>query len=217
MGGAKDSGTALSLRHEHALMRSSGGNVCGVDEAGRGPLAGPVFAAAVILDPRHIPPGIDDSKKLTADARETLYAQILDSAQVGVAMIGVETIDRENILQATMMAMALAVSRLPAAPAAALIDGNRCPALACPSQPLVGGDGLSLSIAAASIVAKVARDRLMCELHGEFPHYSWSSNKGYGTREHVRALREHGPTCHHRRSFEPVRLALEAPRFRSTG
>ncbi|MGE0613128.1 MAG: ribonuclease HII [Hyphomicrobiales bacterium] len=223
MGGAKDSGNGQpagrpSLRHERALAKSAGGLVCGVDEAGRGPLAGPVFAAAVILDPKHIPAGIDDSKKLTAETRETLYAEIMRTAWVGIAFADVETIDRENILQASLMAMALAVSRLPAAPAAALIDGNRCPTgLPCPSQALIGGDGLSVTIAAASIVAKVARDRVMRELHEEFPLYGWSSNKGYGTPGHTRALREHGATLHHRRSFAPVRMALEATRIRLAG
>ncbi|MEC9367605.1 MAG: ribonuclease HII, partial [Pseudomonadota bacterium] len=153
------------MRHEQTLARRVGGLVCGVDEAGRGPWAGPLTAAAVILDPDNMPSGINDSKRLTALQREKLHDEIMSSAQVAVAQVEVAEIDRVNILQASMRAMAMAVSRLPCAPAAALIDGNRCPTLSCRAQALVGGDGQSLSIAAASIIAKVTRDRLMRALH----------------------------------------------------
>ncbi len=178
--------------------------VCGVDEAGRGPLAGPVVAAAVILDPAHLPPGLNDSKKLTAKRREALYDLIRDQAQVGVGMASVEEIDRINILAASMLAMARAVAALPATPAHALIDGNRSPELPCPATPVVKGDSRSLSIAAASIVAKVTRDRMMVEMAAEFPAYGFERHMGYGTKQHLEALEKAGACPHHRKSFAPV-------------
>ena len=178
--------------------------VAGVDEAGRGSWAGPVIAAAVILDPGRIPKGLDDSKKLSPVRRRDLMAQLMNAALTGVGSAGVADIDRFNILEATMLAMARAVDALPVAPAHALIDGNRIPTLACPATAVVGGDAACLSIAAASIVAKVTRDRMMADLARSYPDYGWQRNAGYGTREHARALERHGPTPHHRRSFSPV-------------
>jgi ribonuclease HII len=183
--------------------------ICGVDEAGRGPLAGPVFAAAVILDARRIPDGIDDSKKLTAAEREAAFARIRETAlAIGVGEASVDEIDLLNIRQATHLAMARAVHALALVPRFALVDGNDAPALACPCQTIVGGDALSLSIAAASIIAKVTRDRLMERLHETHPAYGWRNNKGYGTPEHLAALEVHGVTVHHRRSFSPIHNIL---------
>lgn len=182
--------------------------VAGVDEAGRGSWAGPVVAAAVILDPQEIPDGLDDSKKLSPARRRDLMARLLDVAWTGVGCASVREVDRLNILEATMLAMARAVNALPVAPAHTLIDGNRVPKLACPATAVIRGDAACLSIAAASIVAKVTRDRIMSGLSPDFPHYGWQRNAGYGTREHARALERHGVTPHHRRSFSPVsRLA----------
>ncbi len=182
--------------------------VAGVDEAGRGSWAGPVIAAAVILDPENIPDGLNDSKKLSPARRTALMARLMEAARTGVGCAGVADIDRLNILEATMLAMARAVEALPVMPAHALIDGNRLPKLACRATAVVRGDAACLSIAAASIVAKVTRDRIMADLSRSFPDYGWQRNAGYGTREHARALRDHGPTPHHRHSFSPVsRLA----------
>ncbi len=189
------------------MERRLGGVVCGIDEAGRGPWAGPVVAAAVILDPRRVPAGIDDSKRLTPAAREALFEALVASAIIGVGAASVGEIDRVNILQATLRAMERAVAALPRAPSAALVDGNRLPVLPCPATAVVGGDGLALSIAAASIVAKVTRDRLMRELAREYPAYGWDRNKGYGTSGHAAALARHGITPHHRLSFGPVHRA----------
>ena len=192
-------------RHEKRLLAGLEGLVCGVDEAGRGPLAGPVVAAAVILRHGRIPTGLNDSKKLTGEMRESLYPRIMEmAAAVGVGEASVGEIDLVNIRQATHLAMARAVRNLQVAAAFALVDGNDAPALPCPCQTLVGGDGISLSIAAASIVAKVVRDRMMVALHQEHPGYNWASNKGYGTPEHYSGLRAHGVTLHHRRSFAPI-------------
>jgi ribonuclease HII len=188
--------------------------VAGVDEVGRGPLAGPVVAAAVILDPLNLPTelaGLDDSKRLSPEAR-TGYAAILRRvALVGIGAASVVEIDRLNILQATLLAMQRAVAALRVAPDAVLVDGNRAPALACTVETLVGGDALSLSIAAASVVAKVLRDRAMCDLARRYSCYGWERNAGYPTAEHRAALLRHGVTPHHRRSFAPVRAALLAP------
>ena len=187
--------------------------LAGIDEAGRGPWAGPVVAAAVILDSGRLPPslrhGLDDSKKLSARRREELFAALPDHALIGVGQAGVDEIDRLNILRATLLAMARAVTALGATPAMALVDGNQPPDLPCPVRCVVGGDGISLSIAAASIVAKVTRDRLMTRLDLEFPVYGWRTNAGYGTREHRAALARHGVTPHHRRSFAPIRRLVE--------
>ncbi len=194
---------------EEKLQARHGGLIAGVDEAGRGPWAGPVVAVAVILDAAQRPDGLNDSKKLSHRTRERLHDEIYERAiAVGVGVADVARIDRDNILQATLWAMAQACAALPEAPAAALIDGNRCPALPCPAQALVRGDALSLSIAAASIIAKVTRDRMMVELAQAHPGYGWERNKGYGTREHSQALARFGVSEHHRRSFKPVRIAL---------
>lgn len=182
----------------------------GVDEAGRGPLAGPVCAAAVILDPACIPPGLDDSKRLSEAAREALVPLIEQQARAwAVAWASVEEIDRLNILQATMLAMRRAVAALDLVPTLALVDGNRCPdGLPCAGRPIVGGDALEPAISAASILAKVARDRDMRRLDQAYPQYGFARHKGYGTKAHIAALREHGPCDEHRRSFSPVRRLL---------
>jgi len=203
--------TLPDLTHERRLAKEYGGLVAGVDEAGRGPWAGPVVAAAVILEESAIPQGLNDSKKLTEARREKLFEPIMEGAFVGVGIIDVETIDRDNILNATFSAMAQAIENLPTPPAIALIDGNQCPPLTCPVQTLVKGDQLSLSISAASIIAKVTRDRLMCELAKDFPHYGFEKHKGYGTKAHQQALAEHGVTPHHRRSFKPIKKLIETP------
>src|SRR5271170_3061585 len=166
---------------ESRILSKTGGPVAGVDEAGRGPLAGPVVAAAVIFERKRIPRGLDDSKQMTEDAREQAYAGIMEMAlAVGVGEASVDEIDLVNIRQATHLAMARAVRALALAPVFALVDGNDAPALPCPCDTLVGGDGRSVSIAAASIIAKVTRDRMMAALHAEFPNYGWLRNKGYG-------------------------------------
>lgn len=195
-------------RHESRLLAKFPGPIAGVDEAGRGPLAGPVVAAAVILTKTRIPKGLNDSKKLSAARREALYAEIVACAIVGVGEASVDEIDLLNIRQATHLAMARAINALSQPPAYALVDGNDAPALACPCGTLVGGDGLSVSIAAASIVAKVTRDRLMTDLHTIHPGYGWNSNMGYGTEAHLAALKRLGPCAHHRRSFAPVHKML---------
>jgi len=190
--------------YEMRYVSEKGGMIAGVDEAGRGPLAGPVVAAAVILDVERIPDGLDDSKKLTAKCREEIYVHIMACAYVGVGIASVDEIDLVNIRQATHLAMARAVRALTAKPAFAVVDGNDAPPLPCPCDTLIGGDGLSLSIAAASIIAKVTRDRMMLSLHDEHPSYGWVTNMGYGTPAHLTALKKHGVTPHHRKSFAPV-------------
>ncbi|MDE3038765.1 MAG: ribonuclease HII [Pseudomonadota bacterium] len=194
---------------DFSFESSHGGIVAGVDEAGRGPWAGPVVAAAVILDPARLPDGVDDSKKVPAAKREMLYGLILASARTGVGMASAQEIDALNILQATMLAMQRAVASLGGLPDVALVDGNRAPKLPCPAQMIVGGDALCLSIAAASIIAKVTRDRIMQDLAEEFPYYGWETNAGYGTSAHQNGLREYGVTPHHRRSFAPIRALLQ--------
>jgi len=189
-------------------LASCEGWICGVDEAGRGPLAGPVVAAAVILDPAHPIAGLDDSKALSAKKRELLFVQIEQHALAFcVASASVEEIDRLNILQATMLAMQRAVEGLSITPALAQIDGNRCPPLAIPAQAIVGGDALVPAISAASILAKVTRDRLLVAMHEAHPQYGFDVHAGYGTARHMQALTEYGPCIHHRRSFAPVREA----------
>ncbi len=183
------------------------GTVAGVDEAGRGPLAGPVIAAAVILDRRHFPDGLNDSKQLTETARERLYDELMACAVFGIGSANVAEIDALNIHWATMLAMERAVAALGVAVDHVLVDGNRLPRWNREATAIVGGDGISLSIAAASIIAKVTRDRLMVGLDAEFPGYGWARNKGYGTAAHMRGLAALGVTDHHRRSFAPVRLA----------
>ena len=195
--------------YESRLLKTMAGPVCGVDEAGRGPLAGPVVAAAVILDRGRIPKGLNDSKLLDEETREDLYPRIMEMAvAVGVGEASVEEIDLVNIRQATHLAMARAVRALPVTAMFALVDGNDAPALPCKCDTLVKGDSRSLSIAAASIIAKVTRDRLMALLHDNHPVYGWRQNKGYGTPEHLTGLRAHGITVHHRRSFSPVHHIL---------
>ena len=187
------------------------GLIAGVDEAGRGPWAGPVVAAAAILDPAKLPQGINDSKKLTAAKREALFEHILASAHTGVGLASVEEIDRLNILGATKLAMCRAVEALGVVPDIALIDGNRAPeAMRCRVQTVIGGDAKSLSIAAASIIAKVTRDRIMEKLAREYPGYGWEKNAGYGTAAHQAGLASLGITPHHRQSFAPIRALLEA-------
>ncbi len=186
--------------------------VAGVDEVGRGPLAGPVTAAAVRLRPGRIPQGLADSKTLTSRRREALYAELLDVAEVSVAHASAAEIDRLNILQASHLAMCRALAGLPAPVDLALVDGNRLPTgMPCPGQAIVRGDALCVSIAAASIVAKVVRDRIMGALAQQHPGYGWERNAGYGTREHCQALLDLGPTPYHRRSFAPVRNILYQP------
>jgi len=195
--------------YESRLLKTMTGPICGVDEAGRGPLAGPVVAAAVILDRARFPKGLNDSKQLDEETREELFPLILDMAvAVGVGEASVDEIDLVNIRQATHLAMARAVRALKVSAAFALVDGNDPPALPCKCDTLVRGDGRSLSIAAASIIAKVTRDRLMTRLHHDHPGYNWCNNKGYGTPEHYSGLKRHGVTVHHRRSFAPIRQIL---------
>lgn len=194
------------------------GWVCGVDEAGRGPLAGPVFAAAVILDPAAPIEGLRDSKQLSAPRREALAVLIRERALAwAVASASAAEIDTLNILQATMLAMRRAVEALRPAPVLARIDGNRAPALPCRAQPLVGGDALDPAISAASILAKTARDALLLQLHAAWPQYRFDRHKGYPTAEHLALLREHGPMPEHRRSFAPVRTVLAAATTGSRG
>jgi ribonuclease HII len=183
-----------------------GGLVAGIDEAGRGPLAGPVVAAAVILDPAGLDglSGLDDSKVLSKARREDLYARLPGCARIGVGAASVAEIDRRNILGATLLAMSRALAALGAEPDLALVDGNRAPALPCPVETIIRGDAACLSIAAASVVAKVTRDRIMTRLAGIYPDYGWERNAGYGTAQHRDALIRHGITPHHRRSFSPI-------------
>jgi ribonuclease HII len=182
--------------------------VCGVDEAGRGPLAGPVVAAAVILDPKRRIRGLDDSKVLNAKTREALYKKIVErSIAYCVASASVEEIDTLNILHATMLAMKRAVEGLSVTPTLVKIDGNRCPVIGVRSVAIIGGDALVPAISAASILAKVTRDRMLAELHERYPVYGFNSHVGYSTPQHLAALIEHGPCEHHRRSFAPVREA----------
>ncbi len=195
-------------REQQLYLCNPGEIIAGVDEAGRGPWAGPVVAAAVILDPRAIPPGLDDSKKLSARKRDTLNARLFSCALVGVGQASVAEIDALNILNASLLAMARAVAALPVAPTFALVDGNRPPDLSCRVETMISGDARSLSIAAASIIAKVTRDRIMYDLDTEFPGYGWKTNQGYGTMAHQAGLASLGVTPHHRRSFKPVHKML---------
>lgn len=199
---------------DYTLEARLGGIVCGVDEVGRGPLAGPVVAAAVILDPAKIPPGllamIDDSKRLTPSRRRSVAEQLPEFTQISIAEASVGEIDALNILQASLLAMRRAVESLSTAPTHALIDGNKSPKLGCPALCVIKGDQRSLSIAAASIVAKECRDMKMTALAKEFPGYGWEDNAGYGTAQHLKALQELGITPWHRRSFAPVRACLPA-------
>jgi ribonuclease HII len=179
--------------------------IAGCDEAGRGPLAGPVVAAAVILDPKRVPRGLDDSKRLSPEEREALYEKICATAQVAVAFGSCARIDRDNILQASLWALARAVAALPVAPKLVFVDGRDRIQVSCECEAVIGGDGLVASIAAASIIAKVTRDRLMMRLGTCHPGYGFERHMGYSVPEHMRALNALGPTVHHRRSFAPVR------------
>lgn len=197
------------LSFETARWADGARLVAGVDEVGRGPWAGPVLAAAVILDRDRIPDGLNDSKKLTAGRRAALFDKLQDCALIGVGTASVAEIDDINILQASLLAMTRAVGALPTPPDHLLIDGNRLPpALPCPADAVIGGDARCLSIAAASIIAKVTRDRIMVTLAQQHPHYAWDRNMGYGTAQHQVGLKSHGVTPHHRRSFKPIHKML---------
>ncbi len=203
--------TSLFGGPDFSLERAAGApkhRIAGIDEAGRGAWAGPVVAAAVVLDPAHIPEGLDDSKKLTPKKRDTLFDIIMGTADVGVGYGSVEQVEVRNVLNATMDAMRDAVANLSTQPDAALIDGNKTPLLPCKTEAVIGGDGRSVSIAAASIIAKVTRDRLMQELDKEFPGYGWDSNVGYGTAVHKSGIEKLGVNEHHRRSYKPIRNML---------
>jgi ribonuclease HII len=193
---------------ERAAKKQGYEIVAGIDEVGRGPWAGPVYACAAIVDTRRIArsglAGLDDSKKLDRAQRETLYARIVEHAHVGIGYCTVEEIDSINILQASLLAMKRAVEALPMQPHYALVDGNKKPDLAFPCETIIEGDAKSYSIAAASIVAKVTRDRIMVELADSFPGYGWHTNVGYGTKEHQAGLAKLGVTVHHRRSWMPI-------------
>ena len=194
---------------EDRLRLSGASRIAGVDEAGRGPLAGPVVAAAVVLDPAVVPDGLNDSKALTTKKRLALLDLILTRAEVGVGVASVEEIDSMNILRASHLAMCRAVGALSASPDHVLIDGNMVPRdLTLPATAIVKGDSLSLSIAAASIVAKTRRDAIMWDLAQQYPGYGWDRNQGYPTKCHKEALRNLGVTPHHRRSFKPVHNIL---------
>ncbi len=187
--------------------------IAGVDEAGRGPLAGPVVAAAVILDPARAVDGLRDSKKMTGRQRDAAFETLhRDAIAIGVGQADSREIDELNILHATMLAMRRAVDALDCRPASVLVDGNRCPDLLMPVEAVIGGDGSVPSISAASIIAKVTRDRIMLEMHERYPEYGFDRHKGYPTREHRLALNTHGPTAEHRRSFAPVRESLRTYR-----
>lgn len=186
------------------MEAATGGRVAGIDEAGRGPWAGPVVAAAVVLDPANIPAGLDDSKRLRPAVREHLSAVLLASADIGVGAASVHEIDRINILEASLLAMRRAVAQLTDRPALCLVDGNRDPELGCATKLVVKGDQRSLSIAAASIVAKTVRDRLMRRLAARYPDYGWEKNAGYGVPAHRNALELVGISPHHRKSFRPI-------------
>lgn len=197
---------------EQEARRCGYRRIAGVDEAGRGPLAGPVVAAAVILPFRCRLTGADDSKQLSVSERDRLYAAIMDRAVcVGVGSSTAEEIDRINILEATKLAMRRALAELSPAPDYVLIDAVALAGVAMPIRPIIKGDALSLSIAAASIVAKVTRDRLMAQFHVAYPQYNFLSHKGYGTEEHLARLVEYGPSPIHRRTFAPVSAVLNAP------
>ncbi len=199
---------------ERQWLRRGAARIAGIDEAGRGPWAGPVVAAAVCLPMETLPgdllAGLDDSKKLSPARREALFDRLQACAEVGIGRAGVEEIDALNILQASLLAMRRAVAALGAMPAAALVDGRQDPGLDCPVETVIKGDGRSLSIAAASIVAKVTRDREMAMLAARHPGYGWERNQGYGTAEHRRALDRLGPCAEHRRSFRPISQLVQS-------
>jgi ribonuclease HII len=193
-----------SFRRERALIKRGVWPVAGCDEAGRGPLAGPVVAAAVILDPKRIPKGIDDSKRLTAERREELFEEICATSAFAVAFASPARIDRHNILRASLWALSRAVRALPEPPGHVFVDGRDRIDVTCDCEAVIGGDGLVMSIAAASIIAKVTRDRLMCALAQDCPGYGFEQHKGYAVPEHLEALDRLGPSAHHRSLFAPV-------------
>lgn len=207
--------------YERALARDLGGVIAGLDEVGRGPLAGPVMACAVILDPADLPEGLADSKTLSARKRDGLAELLQSRVRFGLGEASVAEIDAINILQATFLAMRRAFAAVCAtpgpAPILALVDGNKDPGLGCPARPVVKGDGKVASIAAASIIAKVTRDRLMADLHTIHPHYGWDRNAGYPTKAHLAGLAHHGVTPHHRRSFAPVHNILYSQERNESG
>ncbi|MCC8952539.1 ribonuclease HII [Bradyrhizobium sp. Pear77] len=199
--------TRPSFRRERALIKRGIWPVAGCDEAGRGPLAGPVVAAAVVLDPARVPKGLDDSKRLTAERREELFEEICATAAFSVAVASPARIDRDNILRASLWALARAVHALPEMPKYVFVDGRDKLATPCDCDAVIGGDGIVASIAAASIIAKVTRDRLMCALALDCPGYGFEQHKGYGVPEHLEALDRLGPSTHHRSFFAPVAAA----------
>lgn len=199
-----------TFRRERRALNNGIFPIAGCDEAGRGPLAGPVVAAAVVLDPQRIPRGLNDSKKLDPEAREKLYGKICATAQVAVAFGAVERIDRDNILRASLWALTRAVKALPIQPRLVFVDGNQKIDCGCDCMPVVSGDALVVSVAAASIVAKVTRDRLMTQLGLAYPGYGFERHMGYSVPEHFAALARLGPTIHHRKSFAPVAAKLAA-------
>ncbi|MGL4398083.1 MAG: ribonuclease HII [Hyphomicrobium sp.] len=203
-----DSRIKPTFELEAAELQVSGGPIAGVDEAGRGPWAGPVVAAAVVLDPAVIPASIDDSKVMDEESRAVIYHRLMKVADVGVGIADVARIDRDNILAATMWAMQQAVAGLKTPPRLVLIDGNRAPRMSIETRTIVKGDAKCVSIAAASIIAKVTRDRIMIALAKDFPGYGFDRHKGYGTPEHSAAIARLGVCPMHRRSFKPVQLAL---------
>jgi ribonuclease HII len=196
---------AKLLLHEKSLSKAGYIRIAGVDEAGRGPLAGPVVAGAVIVKDFHFKERIDDSKKLTAGKREKAYREIFEKCDVGIGIVDEKVIDRVNIYQATKKAMLMAVSKLEIPPDYVIVDGNMRIATNCPIKCIIGGDAKSFSIAAASIVAKVTRDRLMVEYDKIYPQYGFARHKGYGTKAHIKALSIHGSSPIHRSSFRPVK------------
>ena len=198
-----------SFRRERALIKRGVWPIAGCDEAGRGPLAGPVVAAAVVLDPKRIPKGIDDSKRLTAERRKELFEEICATASFSVVVASRARIDRDNILRASLWALKRAVESLPEMPKHVFVDGRDRLNTSCDCDAVIGGDGIVVSIAAASILAKVTRDRLMCALARECPGYGFDSHKGYSVPEHLEALDRLGPTVHHRSFFAPVVAARE--------
>ena len=198
--------TGCSLKYERNLFKAGVQRVAGIDEAGRGPLAGPVVAAAVILPLKFRHKRLDDSKKLTAQVREEIYVELVSIVEIhwNVAVVDAIEVDRLNILRATHHAMRLAVAGLHITPEHVLIDGLAVNPFPIPQTPIVGGDAISLSIAAASVIAKVTRDHIMREMHTLYPEYDFDQHKGYSTPGHLAKLHKHGPCPIHRRSFEPV-------------
>lgn len=195
------------LNYERSLSSQGCRRIAGIDEAGRGPLAGPVVAACCILPIGFLPPGVNDSKQLTEEQRESLFAliQSIPSIEYGIGIAEPAEIDRHNILKATFLAMSRALSQLPSPPDAIIVDGSLAPSFGIPTLPIVKGDGKSASIASASILAKVTRDRIMVALDEQYPQYGFKVHKGYGTPEHLSALRKFGPCAIHRHTFDPIR------------